>query len=230
MADSKIEISSLFALFLVLLIISHYNSKKNREPISMSKKKTHRKPGTSSSGQTASAKKTNIDNRKSIKAKKRNTAPRPWLWYALGGAAILVVIAVVAYMLVQAEPAPVEVQLPASQAYEKYQSGAFFLDVRSQAEWDEIHIPNSTLIALDELPARLSELPTDNEIVAVCLVGKRSQEGQKILAEAGISRMCTAWMVESRNGRLLATRPKEIAEKYIGRRKILNFTTNRRTR
>lgn len=151
----------------------------------MSKKKTHRKPGTSGSGQNASAKKTSIDNRKSIKAKKRSTASRPWLWYALGGAAILVVIAVVAYLLVQAEPAPVEVQIPASQAYEKFQSGAFFLDVRSQAEWDEIHIPNSTLISLDELPARLAELPTDNEIVAVCLVGKRSQEGQKILAEAG---------------------------------------------
>ena len=151
----------------------------------MSKKKTHRKPGTSGSGQNASARKTNIENRKPTKPKQKSTGSRPWLWYALGGAALLVVIAVAAYLLVQDKPAPVVVQIPASQAYEKYQSGAFFLDVRSQAEWDEIHIPNSTLIPLDELPARLAELPTDREIVAVCMVGKRSQEGQKILAEAG---------------------------------------------
>jgi rhodanese-related sulfurtransferase len=108
------------------------------------------------------------------------------MWYAFGGAAILVVIAVMAYLLVQDTPAVVEVKIPASQAFEKYQSGAFFLDVRSQVEWDEVHIPNSTLIPLDELPGRLTELPTDREIVAVCLVGKRSQEGQKILADAGI--------------------------------------------
>ena len=44
-------------------------------------------------------------------------------------------------------------------AYQKYQQGAFFLDVRSQEEWDQIHIASSTLIPLDELQNRLSELP-----------------------------------------------------------------------
>ena len=151
----------------------------------MSKKKTHHKPGASGSEQNASTKKTNIDNRRSIMARKKSTASRSRLWYTLGAAVILVVIAVAVTLLLQGKPAAVEVQIPASQAYDKYQSGAYFLDVRSQAEWDEIHIPSSTLIPLDELPARLAELPTDREIVAVCMVGKRSQEGQKILAEAG---------------------------------------------
>jgi rhodanese-related sulfurtransferase len=71
------------------------------------------------------------------------------------------------------------------QAYEMYQNGVFVLDVRTQEEWDEYHAPNTTLIPLDQLPARLSEVPKDREILIVCRSGNRSQEARDILRAAG---------------------------------------------
>jgi len=71
-------------------------------------------------------------------------------------------------------------------AYEMYQqSGVFVVDVRTQAEWDEYHAPNATLIPLDQLQSRLSEVPKDKEILVVCRSGNRSQEGRDILLAAG---------------------------------------------
>jgi rhodanese-related sulfurtransferase len=70
-------------------------------------------------------------------------------------------------------------------AYEMYKGGTFLLDVRTQEEWDEYHVPNATLIPLDQLPNRLSEVPKDKEIVVICRSGNRSQEGRDILLNAG---------------------------------------------
>ncbi len=71
------------------------------------------------------------------------------------------------------------------EAYQMYQGDAFVLDVRTQEEWDEYHAPNATLIPLDELQARISEVPKDREILVVCRSGNRSQEGRDILLAAG---------------------------------------------
>lgn len=71
------------------------------------------------------------------------------------------------------------------EAFEMYQGGAFVLDVRTQEEWDEYHAPNTTLIPLDQLPARINEVPKDKEILVVCRSGNRSQEGRDILLAAG---------------------------------------------
>jgi rhodanese-related sulfurtransferase len=70
-------------------------------------------------------------------------------------------------------------------AYEMYKGGTFLLDVRTQEEWDEYHVPNATLIPLDQLPNRLSEVPKDKEIVVICRSGNRSKEGRDILLNAG---------------------------------------------
>ncbi|RME89622.1 MAG: rhodanese-like domain-containing protein [Anaerolineae bacterium] len=80
-------------------------------------------------------------------------------------------------------------EISVDQAYEKYQAGAFFLDVRTVEEWNEYHIPNATLIPLDELPNRLDEVPRDREIVVVCRSGNRSQVGRDILLDAGFPRV-----------------------------------------
>jgi rhodanese-related sulfurtransferase len=55
-------------------------------------------------------------------------------------------------------------EVSVDKAYEMYQSGVFVVDVRTQEEWDEYHAPNTNLIPLDELQARLSEVPKDQEI------------------------------------------------------------------
>lgn len=75
-------------------------------------------------------------------------------------------------------------------AYTLYQQGdTFFLDVREVAEWDEYHAPNTTLIPLGQLAARVSEIPVakDKPIVVVCRSGNRSDEGRDILKRAGFT-------------------------------------------
>jgi hydroxyacylglutathione hydrolase len=74
-------------------------------------------------------------------------------------------------------------------AYELYQNGMFFLDVRTQEEWNEFHAPNSVLIPLDQLQSRLAELPDDQLIVVVCRSGNRSETGRDILLEAGFKQV-----------------------------------------
>lgn len=71
------------------------------------------------------------------------------------------------------------------EAYKMYQGGTFVVDVRTQEEWDEYHVPNVSLISLDELPNRLNEIPKDKEIVVICRSGNRSQQGRDILLSAG---------------------------------------------
>jgi rhodanese-related sulfurtransferase len=106
------------------------------------------------------------------------------LWIGLG----IVVLAAAAFLLFRPKSAlPTEISV--AQAYEKYQQGAFFLDVRTQAEWDQGHIAKSTLIPLDDLQARLGELPRDRDIVVICRSGARSKEGAAILRQAGFTRV-----------------------------------------
>ncbi len=108
--------------------------------------------------------------------------------------AVLVVVAVVVYIILQMSAASknaVDTSIPGeisvSQAYTKYQQGAFFIDVRTQEEWNEYHVPNTSLVPLDQLPNRLNEIPHDREIVVVCRSGNRSQQGRDILLNAGFT-------------------------------------------
>jgi rhodanese-related sulfurtransferase len=79
-------------------------------------------------------------------------------------------------------PAFVSVQ----RAHELYQQeDVFVLDVREPFEWDEVRIPNTTLIPLGDLAGRVNEVPKGAKIVVVCRSGNRSQEGRDILLKAG---------------------------------------------
>jgi rhodanese-related sulfurtransferase len=126
------------------------------------------------------------------KIHKRNLT---WLWIGLG--ALLVAFVGIRLLSPKATPS---VEIIPAQAYAKFQQGAFFLDVRSQAEWDQFHIAGSTLIPLDQLQNRLSEIPKDKDIVVVCLSGHRSQSGTAILQQAGFTHVSClsgglqAWM------------------------------------
>ncbi len=115
------------------------------------------------------------------KGYKRNLA---WLWISLGA----LLVAVVGILLLSSKAAP-SVELTPAQAYAKYQQGTFFLDVRTQTEWNQFHLASSTLIPLDQLQNRLSELPKDKDIVVVCLSGHRAQSGVAILQQAGFTRV-----------------------------------------
>jgi len=80
-------------------------------------------------------------------------------------------------------------EISVEQAYQKYQAGAFLLDIRTQEEWNEYHVPNTTLIPLDQLQARMSEIPRDKEIVVICRSGNRSRQGRDILLSGGFTRV-----------------------------------------
>lgn len=107
--------------------------------------------------------------------------------------ALLAVVALVIFLILQMGSGNNTNSLPGeisvSDAYGKYQGGAFVLDVRTQEEWNEFHAPNTTLIPLDQLPARLNEVPKDKEIVVVCRSGNRSQQGRDILLNAGFEQV-----------------------------------------
>lgn len=66
----------------------------------------------------------------------------------------------------------------------------FLLDVRTPAEYQDKHIPGSTLIPVSELPDRLSEVPTDAEAILVyCKSGGRSARAAGILAAEGFENL-----------------------------------------
>lgn len=101
---------------------------------------------------------------------------------------MLAIVALIVYLIASSggsESRALAREISVDEAFQKYEAGTFVLDVRTQEEWDEYHAPNTTLIPLDELPARLSELPKDQEIVVVCRSGNRSQQGRDILLQAG---------------------------------------------
>ncbi len=122
------------------------------------------------------------------KRKQKKTPSLPWLWIALAGLALLLVGAAV-FLSNSRKPEAVQITLPSEisvqQAYEKYQAGTYVLDVRTQAEWNEYHIPGTHLITLDELENNLNALPKGEEIVVVCRSGNRSAVAAQILRENG---------------------------------------------
>lgn len=52
---------------------------------------------------------------------------------------------------------------------------AEIIDVREQGEYDAIHIKNSKLIPLSELPTRLGEIDWSKDVIFICRSGARSQ-------------------------------------------------------
>jgi rhodanese-related sulfurtransferase len=51
---------------------------------------------------------------------------------------------------------------------------AYLLDVREPDEWTAGHAPGAHHLPMMEIPARMSEVPTDVEVVVVCRSGGRS--------------------------------------------------------
>jgi NADPH-dependent 2,4-dienoyl-CoA reductase/sulfur reductase-like enzyme/peroxiredoxin family protein/rhodanese-related sulfurtransferase/TusA-related sulfurtransferase len=65
--------------------------------------------------------------------------------------------------------------------------GRVVLDIRDKDETDAGTVPGAKLIPLNELRARLSELPTDKEIVPYCRIGLRGYIGYRILTQHGFA-------------------------------------------
>ena len=121
----------------------------------------------------------------SKKANPKKNNMNVWTWVGIG-VIVVVAAAVLIYMLLPRETTtalPAEISV--ADAYAKRDAGAFILDVRQPDEWNQFHIPGATLIPLGELESRVSEVPSDQEVVVVCRSGNRSQQGRDILTKAG---------------------------------------------
>jgi rhodanese-related sulfurtransferase len=127
-----------------------------------------------------------IEEKVSLKPKtttKKNSS-KLWIWIGLGLTVVIIAVAVIAGLPgVKAQTLPAEVSV--STAAELRDSGAFILDVREPSEWDEIHVPGSTLIPLGQLESSLNQVPKDQKVVVICRSGNRSQTGRDILTSAG---------------------------------------------
>lgn len=64
-------------------------------------------------------------------------------------------------------------------------SDVVFLDVREQWEYDEGHIPGITLIPMNDIPARLNQIPTDKTVIITCRSGNRSNTITEYLRDNG---------------------------------------------
>lgn len=63
------------------------------------------------------------------------------------------------------------------------------VDVRTVGEYRGGHVPGAVNIPLDQISARMSEIPSDKPVVVICASGNRSQTGAKRLADAGYDRV-----------------------------------------
>jgi molybdopterin/thiamine biosynthesis adenylyltransferase/rhodanese-related sulfurtransferase len=63
------------------------------------------------------------------------------------------------------------------------------LDVREPYEYEIARIPGAKLIPLGELPSRMSELDSAQEIALHCKTGRRSAQALRALREAGFSKL-----------------------------------------
>ncbi|GAA4264786.1 rhodanese-like domain-containing protein [Frondihabitans peucedani] len=75
--------------------------------------------------------------------------------------------------------------ITAQEAIAEVQKGAYLLDVREQHEWDAGHASAAHLLPMSELNARVSEVPTDREVLVVCHVGGRSAQVTAALRQHG---------------------------------------------
>lgn len=63
------------------------------------------------------------------------------------------------------------------------------LDVREPQEWDITHLPDAKLIPLNDLPERMNELDTADDIVAYCHHGMRSAKAIGFLQKMGYKKL-----------------------------------------
>jgi len=77
---------------------------------------------------------------------------------------------------------------------------AVIIDVRSNSEWNNQHIPGAVHIPLSDLKGRMDELKSyqGKQLIMQCAVGGRSSKAVEILQQAGFSN------VSNMNGGLVA--------------------------
>lgn len=66
-------------------------------------------------------------------------------------------------------------------------TNVFLLDVRTEGEYRSDHLRGAYHIPVDELEARIAEIPTSKKVIAYCRTGNRSTHAAEILKQHNIS-------------------------------------------
>ena len=80
----------------------------------------------------------------------------------------------------------------------------YVLDVRTQEEFAEGHVPHAKNIPVQELETRLAEVPKDRDVVVYCQSGARASRAAALLHERGYGR------ISEMAGSMLAWRAAEL--------------------
>ena len=132
-------------------------------------------------------KKNKISKKKAAQATKKAQQQRVIALVAV--AVTFVIVAILFASNSVSPPVPAGNSLPAdintAMGYQKFEEGAFLLDVRTEEEWEEYHIDGATMIVLDQLESRVNEVPFDQEVIIICNSGNRSIVARDILLAAG---------------------------------------------
>ncbi len=105
-------------------------------------------------------------------------------WYRLTLQSVLGVL-LSAWLVACGTPAADSGTITSDKAHEFVAAGATLLDVRTEAEWSRGHLPGAVLVPVDELAARLGEIPRDKPVVVYCAAGGRSAPATRELRKAG---------------------------------------------
>lgn len=68
---------------------------------------------------------------------------------------------------------------------QRLSQGAVLIDVRQADEYEEAHLPEATLIPLNDLPDRVDEIAPGSEVLVICRSGGRSAAACEFLAQQG---------------------------------------------
>lgn len=81
--------------------------------------------------------------------------------------------------------------ISSDEAQSLVKSGALLLDVRTAAEFSSGHLDGAVNIAVQDLEAKLAEVPAkkDQPIVVYCKSGRRSEQAKGILEKAGFTKV-----------------------------------------
>ncbi|HYO88379.1 MAG TPA: rhodanese-like domain-containing protein [Candidatus Limnocylindrales bacterium] len=110
---------------------------------------------------------------------------------------VLVVVAVSSSMPVQETTAVASAPVtsgqitPAQYTSQYAEAGTphLLIDVRTPEEFASGHLPNAVNISLQDLPARLGEVPADEPVVLYCRSGNRSAQAATLLNDAGYTQV-----------------------------------------
>ncbi len=101
---------------------------------------------------------------------------------------VAVIVGAVFLFTNNAEARGMPATVSVTDAAERFDQGAFLLDVRTVEEWNQGHVDGAVLIPLDQLDGRVNEIPKDQDVLIICRSGNRSAEARNLLRSAGLKR------------------------------------------